>query len=54
MKGPKRHKIICAKCGAEQSTYSTNREHCHACRPKCREQHTFPVLKKFKEKVETE
>lgn len=39
-----RKKINCIKCGKEQSTYSTNREHCHVCKPKCREIHTFENL----------
>lgn len=42
----KRRKITCIKCGAEQSTYSTNRQHCHKCVPKCTERHYFNTKKK--------
>ena len=41
----KRHHIKCIKCGADQSTYSTNRNMCHKCLPKCTETHTFENLK---------
>ena len=40
----KRRKITCIKCGAEQSTYSSNRVKCHKCEPKCTERHTFTQL----------
>jgi len=60
-KPSKRHKIICIKCGAEQSTYSTNRVQCHTCKAPCGERHTFPLqdarralIKKEAEKASAE
>ena len=47
-----RQVITCIKCGKPQSTHSTNRDHCHACIPKCKSINTFPP-KKAKETKET-
>jgi hypothetical protein len=38
---PGRKEIRCIKCGRAQSTHSSNRDLCHACKPKCREKHYF-------------
>ena len=46
--------ITCIKCGAPQSTHSSNRQHCHKCKPKCREKHTFNNLKKRREQEQKE
>jgi len=50
--GPKRHTITCIKCNGDQSTYSTKRQHCHKCLPKCTETHTFENLKNRKKDKE--
>jgi len=44
MEGNKRKVITCIKCSKPQSTYSSNREHCHVCKPKCPEKHTFHAV----------
>lgn len=36
-----RRKLICIRCENEFSTYSSNRQLCHKCLPKCREKHYF-------------
>lgn len=53
-KQTKRHKIICIKCGASQSTYSTNRTKCHKCLPKCKERHYFPEQDQRRAKEQAE
>ena len=38
---PGRVTLKCVRCTKEFSTHSTNRDHCHECKPKCGEVHYF-------------